>query len=62
MLCEIFHIMGNKIRKPSFGCKGRYLIPVKIIKGISNSEYEIQIIFDYYDLKKMYAILLNIYY
>lgn len=54
--------MGNKIRKPSFGCKGRYLIPVKIIKGISNSEYEIQIIFDYYDLKKMYAILLNIYY
>jgi hypothetical protein len=52
LLCEHFHIAGNKIKKPNFGAKGRYSIPVKIIKGISNSEYEIQLTFNYKDLKK----------
>lgn len=39
--------MGNKIKRTTFDPKGRYLIPVKINKGISNSEYEIQLTFDY---------------
>ena len=52
-----FKLLGNKLNKPTFGGKGRYIIPVTIIKNFSNYEYQISILFNYQKLKKD-----NIYY
>ena len=38
--------------KNVFGYKGRYKIPINIIKGSSSSQYEIKLSFDYKNLKK----------
>lgn len=43
LLCEKFKIYGTKIKRNNFGGKGRYIIPITIIKSSSNKEYIINI-------------------
>lgn len=43
LMCENFKINGNTIKKPVFGGKGRYIIPITIEKGNSSNEYAIKI-------------------
>ena len=52
LLCENFQLLVNTIKKNVFGNKGRYKIPIFIIKSCSSSEYEIKLSFDYKNLKK----------
>ena len=52
LLAEYFNISGNKIKKANFGSKGKYIIPIMILKGGSGNEYQITILFDYKKLKK----------
>ena len=52
LLAEYFKIAGDKIKKANFGSKGKYRIPIMILKGISGNEYQIKILFDYKNLKK----------
>ena len=42
LLCERFRVFKNIIKVNNFGGKGRYRIPVKIIKYVSNNEYQIE--------------------
>ncbi len=42
-MCEKFKLFGNKIKRNTFGEKGRYLILVIIIKSNSSNEYIINI-------------------
>ena len=37
LLWEKFKLYGNKIKRNTFGRKGRYIIPVNIIKSSSNN-------------------------
>ena len=41
------------MKRCTFGSKGRYRIPIRIIKNASSIKYEIKILFDYNGLKKM---------
>ena len=43
LLCEKFKLYGNKLKMNTFGRKGRYIIPVTIIKSSSTNEYIINI-------------------
>ena len=43
---------SNKINSPTFGEKGRYLIPVKIIKSSSIHEYQVKIPIKYNNLEE----------
>lgn len=43
LLCENFKLYGNKLKMNTFGRKGRYIIPVTIIKSSSTNEYIINI-------------------
>jgi len=43
LMCANFKINGNTIKKPVFGGKGRYIIPITIEKGNSSNEYAIKI-------------------
>ena len=43
LLCENFKKIGKKLIASTFGGKGRYIIPVFIIRNYSNNEYEISI-------------------
>ena len=52
LLCENFQLLSNNIKKNVFGNKGKYKIPIFIIKSSSPSEYEIKLSFDYKNLKK----------
>ena len=52
LLAERFNLIGNKIKLPLFGGKGRYIIPVNIIKNISNCEYLITLGISYGKLDK----------
>ena len=52
ILCENFKLFGDKIKAPSFGGKGRYLVPIKIIKSISANEYKNILTFNYKKLLK----------
>ena len=51
-MAEKFSLIGNIIKKATFGGKGNYCIPVIIIKSVSGSEYFIQNLFVYKNLKK----------
>ena len=52
ILSENFKLYGDKIKTLSFGGKGRYLIPIKIIKAISSNEYKIILNFNHRNLSK----------
>ena len=43
LLCEKFKLYGNKIKRNTFGGKGRYLIPAIIIKSNYSNDYIITI-------------------
>jgi hypothetical protein len=45
-------LIRNTIKKATFVGKGRYYIPVIIIKFVSGSDYYIKNLFDYKNLKK----------
>ena len=47
-----YKLEGNKINLPTFGGKGRYLIPVKIIKSLSSHEYQVNIPIKYNNLEE----------
>ena len=52
LLSERFRLFNNIIKVNTFGGKGRYRIPVKIIKSVSNREYQIEIGVSYNGLKE----------
>ena len=51
-MAEKFRLIGDKIKKSTFGGKGRYSIPILIINRTSDSEYYIKRYFNYKSLKK----------
>lgn len=51
-MAEKFRLIGDKLKKSTFGGKGRYSIPILVIKSTSNSEYYIKSYFKYNSLKK----------
>ena len=52
LLAERFTLIGNKIKKPIFNGKGRYSIPILIVKNNSNSDYYIKNFFNINNLEK----------
>ena len=52
LLCGRYKLEGNKINLPTFGGKGRYLIPDKIIKSLSSHEYQVNIPIKYNNLEE----------
>ena len=51
LLYENFRIANYKLLIPNFGGKGRYILPINIIKNISSNEYLIKISIAYKFLK-----------
>lgn len=51
LICEKFKISGKNMKKPTFGGKGRYRIPIRIIKCHNNNYYVIQFPFKYKNLE-----------
>ncbi len=52
LLCENFELSGTKLKGLKFRSKGRYLIPITIIKNSSSKEYIISLPLDYKKLKQ----------
>lgn len=50
LLAEKFSIDSNKLKLSNFGGKGRYLIPIYIIKSVSSVDYLIQLPIKYKNL------------
>ena len=50
-MAEKFWLIGDKIKKTTFGGKARYSISILVIKNISNSEYYFKSFCNYKSLK-----------
>ena len=57
-----FKLVGKTIKRVVFGSKGRYIIPVNILKSNSANEYIINVSVNHKYLEKIYRIMLNIHY
>ena len=52
LICENFKLVGKTLKRAVFGSKGRYIIPIMIIKSKGSNEYIINISVNHKYLKK----------